>query len=151
MYWEDKYPRVVIEDELCAPEKIKFMGLTDISADYEGSIEITRDFLPIEDPFWAYNRKEHQYRHLSETTDDDILFTSVDHLPCELPFDASGHFGDCLLPFIEKIVKADFNKSVDEDSDLPSEIVEAVITDKGQLTNRFKYIAELWKQQEEGK
>ncbi len=143
MYWEDKYPQVIVEEELCAPEKMKFLGVTDISADYEGSIGITRHFLPIEDPFRAYNRKDHQFRHLAETTEDDILFTSVDHLPSELPFDASAHFGEKLIPFIEQIVKADFGKSVDENSDLPPEIQEAVITDHGELTQRFKYIADL--------
>jgi len=37
MYWEKKYPRVIIESELCAEKNLKLMGITDISADYEGS------------------------------------------------------------------------------------------------------------------
>ncbi len=55
MYWDSKYPRCVYEEELARPGPMKFMGLTDISADYEGSIEITRHFLKIEDPFMLYS------------------------------------------------------------------------------------------------
>lgn len=33
----------------------RFMGLTDISADYEGSIEFTSRFTSIEEPFLLYD------------------------------------------------------------------------------------------------
>ena len=45
-----------------------------------------------------------------ELTSDDILFTSVDHLPAEMPKEASNHFGSKLLPFVEAVVKSDFSK-----------------------------------------
>lgn len=50
---------------------------------------------------------------------NDILFTSVDHLPAEMPVEASRHFGSKLLPFVIDVVKSDFSKPFDQQQDLP--------------------------------
>jgi hypothetical protein len=44
---------------------------------------------------------------ISEIGENDILFTSVDHLPAEMPVEASRHFGSRLLPFVLDVVKSD--------------------------------------------
>lgn len=41
--------------------------------------------------------------------ENDILFTSVDHLPAEMPVEASRHFGKSLIDFVEPIVKSNFS------------------------------------------
>jgi hypothetical protein len=66
MYWEKKFPRVICEKELCAAKKMKFMGVTDISADFEGSCEITRHFLKVEDPYRVYDIKTMKHKELNE-------------------------------------------------------------------------------------
>ena len=38
---------------------------------------------------------------------DGILYLGVDHWPSESARDASEHFGNKLLPFIESLVKSD--------------------------------------------
>ena len=63
MYWEAKFPRVIIEDELCDAVGTKFLGFTDISADYEGSIEVTREFSDIEEPFNLYSRETRKLKN----------------------------------------------------------------------------------------
>lgn len=58
IYWEVKYPRLITKKGLkVAVEsgKCRFMGVTDISADFEGSIEFTSQFTSIEEPFLLYN------------------------------------------------------------------------------------------------
>lgn len=47
---------------------------------------------------------------ISEMAEHDILFTSVDHLPAEMPVEASRHFGSKLLPFVKAVVTSDFSK-----------------------------------------
>lgn len=75
MYWEAKFPRVIIEDELCEQENMKFMGFTDISADFEGSIEVTRRFSEIEQPFHLYCPKTRKLKEkISEYEEGDILY-----------------------------------------------------------------------------
>jgi alpha-aminoadipic semialdehyde synthase len=70
------------------------MGVCDISADYDGSIEFTRNFTSIEEPFICFDiKKDEFYDKINDANDDCILFHSVDHLPAEMPKEASNHFG----------------------------------------------------------
>lgn len=58
IYWERKYCRVLTKDDLKEAHmngKNKLMGVCDISADYEGSIEFTSEFTNIEEPFLVWN------------------------------------------------------------------------------------------------
>ena len=104
IYWEAKYPRVLSRDDFkkqVLAGKNKLMGLTDISADYEGSIEFTSRFTSIEEPFLLYDPINITFKEkISEFSGDEILFHSVDHLPAEMPKEASNHFGSKLMPFI---------------------------------------------------
>ena len=84
--------------------------MSDISADYEGSIDFTSRFTSIEEPFLLYNPQSGTFKEkIGEMAENDILFHSVDHLPAEMPKEASNHFGSCLMPFVERVVKSDFS------------------------------------------
>ena len=102
------------------------MGVTDISADECGSIEFTSRFTSIEEPFLLYDATKDEFKEkiaeLDIENNNEILFTSVDHLPAEMPKEASNHFGSSLIPFVEKVVKSDFSKPFEQMTDLPSEI-----------------------------
>lgn len=115
------------------------MGVTDISADYEGSIEFTTRFTSIEEPFLLYNPIKKTFKEkISDMEANDILFHSVDHLPAEMPKEASNHFGSKLLPFVEDVVRSDLNKNFeDQASDLPPEIYNAVIVCGNKLTPKY--------------
>ena len=148
IYWEAKYPRVLSKKDLrdaIEADKCKLMGVTDISADYEGSVEFTSIFTSIEEPFLLYNPIDETFK---DKIDDklvakDILYTSVDHLPAEMPKEASNHFGSKLIPFVEAVVRSDFGKPFAEQTDLPEEIRNAVITAHGALTPDYAYIQSL--------
>lgn len=120
------------------------MGVSDISADYEGSIEFTRRFTSIEEPFLGYDAVEDSFKEkINDCNEKDILFTSVDHLPAEMPKEASNHFGEKLLPFVVDVLKSDFSKPFAEQDDLPREIYNACITTHGKLNPKYTYIAEM--------
>ena len=121
------------------------MGVTDISADYEGSIEFTTRFTSIDEPFLLYNPVKKSFKEkISDMEDHDILFHSVDHLPAEMPKEASNHFGSKLLPFVEDVVRSDINKNFeDQAQDLPAEIYNAVIVCGKNLTPKYQYIEKL--------
>ena len=75
--------------------KSRFMGVCDISADAEGSIEFTSRFTSIEEPFLLYNPITQDFKEkIGQMAAKDILFHSVDHLPAEMPREASNHFGN---------------------------------------------------------
>lgn len=90
------------------------MGVCDISADYEGSVEFTSEFTNIEEPFLVWDAvKERFRRKISDADNNCILFHSVDHLPAEMPREASKHFGSCLCKFVEAIVDCDISKPLE--------------------------------------
>lgn len=114
IYWEEKYPRLISNEGLkkkVQAGKSRFMGVTDISADDCGSVEFTSRFTSIEEPFLLYDPITMEFKEkIAQMEKNDVLFTSVDHLPAEMPVEASRHFGSKLLPFVEAVVKSDFNK-----------------------------------------
>lgn len=84
------------------------MGVCDISADYEGSIEFTSRFTSIEEPFLLYDPISETFKEkIAEAGKNDILFHSVDHLPAEMPKEASNHFGERLMPFVVAVANSD--------------------------------------------
>lgn len=99
-------------------DKLKMMGFCDISADYEGSVEFTQRFTSIEEPFLLFDatKGKGEFKDkigMAERGDHNILYHCVDHLPAEMPKDASNHFGSKLYPFVEQIAKSDFNTTFD--------------------------------------
>ena len=97
-----------------------------------GSIEFTSRFTSIEEPFLLWDGIKGQfYDKISQCTENSILFTSVDHLPAEMPKEASNHFGEKLLPFIKAVALSDPSKPYDQMDDIPPEIKKAIIVCQG--------------------
>jgi alpha-aminoadipic semialdehyde synthase len=147
VYWEAKYPRIISINELkeaVACGKSKLLGVCDISADYMGSLEFTSRFTSIEQPFLLYDPITEEFKEtMNDANDQTILFHSVDHLPAEMPKEASNHFGEKLMPFVKDVVQSNFGKPFSEQTDLPVEIKNAVICAHGELTPKYKYITDL--------
>jgi alpha-aminoadipic semialdehyde synthase len=73
-----------------------------------GSIEFTSRFTSIEEPFLLYDPiKEEFFEKMKDANEDCILFHSVDHLPAEMPKEASNHFGEQLYPFVKAVAMSD--------------------------------------------
>ena len=71
------------------------------------------------------------------------MFTSVDHLPAEMPKEASNHFGSKLMPFVKACLDSKFDAPWEEVKDLPIEIYNAVIVANRKLTPQYQYIANI--------
>ena len=147
VYWESKYPRIISINEIrdaVIEKRSKLLGVCDISADYMGSIEFTSRFTSIQHPYLLYDPlSEDFHEKMDEADDNSILFTSVDHLPAEMPKEASNHFGEQLYPFVKAVANSDPNAAFGDVNDLPLEIKTAIICSHGELTPRYQYITEL--------
>jgi alanine dehydrogenase len=110
-----------------------------------GSIDFMRHFTTIEKPFFIYRPETDEIIHDVDNSKDGILYNSIENMPSQFPLDASAHFGSQLCPFIERILKSDISKPLEEQR-LPKQIESAVITNKGKLTNKFTYINKLREQ-----
>jgi len=137
MYWDQRFPKLFTREDLhehVVAGHDRLLGVCDITCDADGSVP-TRQFTSIEQPFFVFNALTEK---VSTSLDDPgVLFHAVDHLPSELPREASEHFGDSLLPFLPDLAYA-------RDSEkLSPQIRGAIIAEGGQLTRDFRYIEQL--------
>jgi hypothetical protein len=150
IYWEERYPRLITRAAVkrlyaeaagarSATLQPRLQAIGDISCDIEGSIEVTLRNSSIEEPLFVY-------RPDTDSTEDGVeavgpVVMSIDHLPCEMPADATRSFGDALVDFVAPLAHADFSQPL-EAIDLPAELRRALIVRRGQLTPDFAYLRE---------
>jgi saccharopine dehydrogenase (NAD+, L-lysine-forming) len=141
VYWEPKYPRLVTLEALRElfggqdPPRLKVIG--DISCDIGGSVECTVRSTDSGDPLFVYDPLTGRDTLGIEGRGPVVL--AVDNLPCELPVDASQHFGDMLLPFVPALARCPWDEPL-ERLPLPPEILRAVIVHRGKLAPFYVYL-----------
>jgi len=148
MYWNESYPRMVTDQQMkfaVEAGESRLFAVTDITCDFEGSIQFLKKFTSIQEPFYVYDPANgNVIDGALDAGKNKILFHAVDHIPAELPKDASDHFGEKLVPFMEALVKSDGSVPYEE-QDLIDELKSAMICTQGQLSPSFKYISEIRK------
>lgn len=144
IYWDPKSPRILTFDEaydLAKAGRFRMLGVSDITCDLDGSIEILQKLTTIEEPFYTYDPLLRNFgEDFDHITPNSILYHAVDHLPAEFPIDSSNHFSERLYPFLEKVVESKYPCDIEESKDLPLEIYNACETANGRLTPKFKYL-----------
>lgn len=144
MYWDARFPRLFTAKDLhslVTTGQDKLLGVCDITCDSDGSVP-TQHFTSIEQPFVVFNALTGK---TSENMDDPgVIFHAVDHLPSELPREASEHFGNCLLPLLPALANDPTpEKPGPISASLPAPIAGAIITQGGELTEKFAFIQSL--------
>jgi alpha-aminoadipic semialdehyde synthase len=141
IYWEERYPRLVTLDLLrelyAGPARPRLRVIGDITADVDGSIQCNLRPTEPDNPVYVYEPQTGQAR--DGVAGDGPVVLAVDHLPCELPVDSSGHFSRALAPLIPAIARADFRAPIGG-SGLPPELTAATIVYNGQLTEPYRYL-----------
>ena len=141
IYWESKYPRLVtcdlLRDLFGKKGRPRLRVIADITADVAGSVECMVRATEPDDPVYVYEPVSGQTR--AGVAGDGPVILAVDHLPCEVPVDASTYFSRALSPFIPALARADFSGSL-ADSGLPPELIAATILYQGELTEPYRYM-----------
>lgn len=134
IYWEKQFPRLLSTQQLrdLAQKGCPLVGISDLTCDMEGSIEILNQTTTIDSPFFRYDPKNDSYHHDMEG--DGIICSVVDNLPTEFPKEASQHFGGLLFQFIGSLA------SVADIAKLPANLRRACIAHGGALTSLYEYI-----------
>ena len=141
VYWEPGHPRIVGIDDLARlwaggrSPRLRVIG--DVSCDLRGSIEATVKITTPGDPVYVYDVESG--RPVPGVDGRGPVILAVDNLPCELPVDASQHFGDALLRFVPPLARCDWSAPY-EKLPLPDELKRAVIVHRGALTPPFSYL-----------
>lgn len=144
IYWDPRQPRLITSEHLQnlwesgSQPKLRVIG--DITCDVAGSVEATTYATEPGDPVYVYDP-------FSGATAPGVagsgpVVMAVDNLPCELPIEASQHFGDSLLHFVPALSRCDWNVPF-EDLELPEELKRAIIVHRGALTPGYSYLQPL--------
>lgn len=150
MYWDDKFPKILTLQEaqiLSIEKQFRLLGISDITCDINGSIELLQKPTTIENPFYTIDPLTNNIEDdFTKMTYNHILYHAVDHLPAEFPIDASRHFSDKLTEFIPKILKSNYPSDYEDEkdnlkkSDFPHEILNACETWNGKLMPKYEYL-----------
>ena len=141
IYWEPGHPRVVSLDDLRAlfggdvAPRLRVIG--DITCDLRGSIEANVRITTPGDPVYVYDVVSGEA--VSGVAGRGPVILAVDNLPCEIPVDASQHFGDVLLRFLPALARCDWSRPF-EALDVQDEIRRAVVVHRGRLTPKYAYL-----------
>jgi len=140
IYWEERYPKLVTRQELRAlasSDGLRLRVISDITCDIDGSIEMTVEATNQERPILTYDPANDSLERKLEGPGVSVL--AVDNLPCELPRDATAHFGRSLSPFLAELADLDRSQTF---ANLPvrDELKGAIIVWNGALTPRYSYL-----------
>jgi alpha-aminoadipic semialdehyde synthase len=157
IYWEPAFPRVLSKNGLndfVINNNLKLLGISDISCDLNGSIEILTEYTNFRKPFFIYEPVTKSIIFdIDQSTKEAIIYHAIPNLASSFPEDASEYFSNLLLPFMENLAFSEYPKnsnidlSIKNDNqnnfinfDIPEELFRACITSNGTLTPRYRNI-----------
>jgi saccharopine dehydrogenase (NAD+, L-lysine-forming) len=141
IFWHPDRPVLVAARDLRAlwreeaQPKLRVIG--DITCDIEGSVEATIRPSTPGDPVYVWDPEAGGAA--AGVAGRGPVIMAVDNLPCELPLEASEHFGDSLLRFVSPMARCDWSQPLDR-LDLPREIKDAVVVHQGHLAPSYSYL-----------
>lgn len=129
-FYANEAPKILTRDMLRGKNN-KIKVIADVSCDIDAAIESTTRVSTVNEPFYGYNPSTGDEVDMYHPA--AIVVMAVDNLPCELPRDSSEGFGEM---FLKHVIPAFFN---DDKDDI---LKKAMITNKGNLTNKFNYLSD---------
>jgi saccharopine dehydrogenase (NAD+, L-lysine-forming) len=130
-FWDPKSPVLFTSEEM-KKEDFRIRVIADITCDIEGSIPSTRKANTIANPVYDYNPATSELEQ-AYSSEKNITVMAVDNLPSELPKDASLDFGNNLIGKVLPHLLGDDKEGI---------IKRATITENGNLTEPFMYLAD---------
>ncbi len=127
-FWDPRADILFTKSRMRDPD-FRISVIADVTCDLNGSIPSTVKVSTIEDKFYGYDPMNEKV--VDPFAKSSITVMAIDHLPDELPRDASDGFGKHLF---ERVLPS----LLGEDKD--GVIKRASITNSGNLTERFSYL-----------
>jgi saccharopine dehydrogenase (NAD+, L-lysine forming) len=139
-YWDKRYPRLVPEKmiiKLSRAKKLRLQFIGDLTCDVKGTIEITRKTTTPGNPTFVFNPKTRTIR--DGYSGEGVAVLAIDHLPCEMPEDASREFSAQIRDYVYQIASHGAS-DITRHAALPREVREAVICQGGKLAPKYAYL-----------
>jgi saccharopine dehydrogenase (NAD+, L-lysine forming) len=130
-FWDSRSPKIVEQADLNMPNR-RIKVIADISCDVAGPIASTIRSSKISSPIYGYDPSTGL--ELDFMDENAIAVMAVDNLPCELPRDASEHFGDELIKIVMPILLGDDPENILERASETNKL--------GELMPDFSYLTD---------
>ena len=130
-FWDSRSPKIVEQADLNMPNR-RIKVIADISCDVAGPIASTIRSSKISSPIYGYDPSTGL--ELDFMDENAIAVMAVDNLPCELPRDASEHFGDELIKIVIPILLGDDPENILERASETNKL--------GELMPDFSYLTD---------
>jgi alpha-aminoadipic semialdehyde synthase len=144
LYWESRHPRILTKKSLknhVTKHDIKLIGISDISCDINGPIEILKEYNTFRKPFSIYEPvSEKQIEHVDSATKEGIIYHAIPNLAACFSVDASEYFNQLVLPYIRNLAYSQYPIRFEDQNDLLNELKNACICSNGVLTPRYRNI-----------
>ncbi|KAA3618697.1 MAG: hypothetical protein DWQ05_06965 [Calditrichaeota bacterium] len=140
-FWAPGLPKILtksfIKKLFSQPKKPLIRVVGDISCDIEGSVEFNLQATKSDNPVYVYLPEKNKIEFGVHGNGPIVL--AVDKLPSEIPREAASEFGNALSPFVPDMANCNFEVTF-ENLNLPMPIKNAIITHRGELTPKYKYL-----------
>jgi alpha-aminoadipic semialdehyde synthase len=109
----------------------------DLSCDIKGTIEITKKATTSSEPAFVYDPVTKKISN--DMSHNGIAVMAIDNLPCEFPKESSDEFAEQVREYVYQIAVHGITDITNHHA-LSTVIRNAVVTQNGKLTHRFKYL-----------
>jgi saccharopine dehydrogenase (NAD+, L-lysine forming) len=130
-FWDSRSPKIIEQADLNMPNR-RIKVIADISCDTAGPIASTIRSSKISSPIYGYDPATGLELDFMDV--NAIAVMAVDNLPCELPRDASEHFGDELIKIVVPILLGDDPENILERASETNKL--------GELMPDFSYLSD---------
>jgi saccharopine dehydrogenase (NAD+, L-lysine-forming) len=140
-YWDKRYPRLLSEAMLRRlydnnPD-FRLSVIGDLSCDIKGTIEITKKATTSSEPAFVYDPVSKKISN--DLSHSGIAVMAIDNLPCEFPKESSMEFAEQVREYVYQVAAHGITDVTNHHA-LSSVIRNAVVTQNGTLSHRFKYL-----------
>jgi saccharopine dehydrogenase (NAD+, L-lysine forming) len=135
-YWNSKAPKLFTDKEM-RDVHFNIKVIADLTCDINGSIPCTQRATTIIEPVYDFNPTLGKIE-AAFSRESNISIMAIDNLPTEMPRDASESFGEMML---QKVFPSLFG------TDGQEIISRAMITQNGNLTEKFNYLQDFVKEE----
>ena len=139
-YWDNRYPRLLPAKMLrklySSSPDFRLSVIGDITCDIKGTVEITRRATTPSEPAFVYYPVSGKIS--PDLSGRGVAVMAIDNLPCEFPRESSTEFAEQIRDFVYQIAAHGITDVTNHNA-LPNVIRNAVVTQDGKLTQKFKY------------
>ncbi|GJQ60157.1 MAG: hypothetical protein D8M57_14890 [Candidatus Scalindua sp. AMX11] len=140
-YWDSRYPRLLptrmVKNLSRANPDFRLSVIGDLSCDIEGTVQITKRATTSSDPAYVYDPVSGKIEN--DLSHKGIAIMAIDNLPCEFPRESSTEFSEKIRDFVYQIAAHGITDITNHHA-LPNSIRNAVVSQNGSLTHKFKYL-----------